>query len=168
MRYRNKINTHLREACTRNDPLLKRRCKALGLIVLVFATLSLNAGIEAFASSNMRLSALEALFFEDVLGKSKVSAFDVQETFGGELILPDGSYDIHHDKDAGVLGYSTALSPDDAYRQLSAVLVAHEWAEVDGGLAGSGSFVKATDQYRWLFVTCIGIADSTSVVIRYQ
>lgn len=99
--------------------------------------------------------------------RTTVEAGDVgpPEGFEDEALRLEGRLDVRVDERNGVLGFSCSGKVAETLDALEEELSAKGWMR--SGDEGSGSFVKGSGRYRWMFVSCVGVGETTSVVVRY-
>lgn len=91
------------------------------------------------------------------------------EGFEDEIGICEACVNIKADKwdGGGVVDFVVRSPVRDAYASLCDQLVAKQWNYTESGRENCGSFSKKQGQYRWLFVSCVGVGDMASVVIQY-
>lgn len=101
--------------------------------------------------------------------RTTVEAGDVgpPEGFEDEALRLEGRLDVRVDERNGVLGFSCSGKVAETLDALEEELSAKGWSGMRSGDEGSGSFVKGSGRYRWMFVSCVGVGETTSVVVRY-
>lgn len=87
--------------------------------------------------------------------------------FEDEALRLEGRREVRVEERVGVLGFSCSGGVAETLAALEEELCAKGWSGVRSGEEGAESFVKGSGRYRWLFVACAGVGESTSVVVRY-
>lgn len=148
--------------------VVKRTWRAVGILCAVFALVGLSAHIEGCSSSGYALQAADALFFGDGVFDDDTEALKKTPSFMNEIGLPSEAYEVKFQEDLHTIGYIVPQSLNEFYPQLFSALRVRGWEEVSSDLVGTGTFVKKSGTYQWLFVTCVDVADVCSVVLQYQ
>ncbi|MEF9875779.1 MAG: hypothetical protein RRZ85_06160 [Gordonibacter sp.] len=105
-------------------------------------------------------------------GESAVSntlssgALGLPEGFENE-VLPVGQLSDLRVNDTGtVVGFSLPAEPVDAFGLLAQSLSDRGWRAVPAGGGSSGTFVKEEGRFIWLYIACVRVGDTTSVVVQ--
>ncbi|HIW76881.1 MULTISPECIES: hypothetical protein [Gordonibacter] len=106
---------------------------------------------------------------------SHVIATEVGETYGSpalpagfedEVLCAASFEDVRVSPEGSVVGFTARGTPAEAFKQVEGLMRDHGWTVVPGGDGASGSFLKEVGQYRWAFVGCVRVGDTTSVVVQ--
>lgn len=146
----------------------KRTWRAVVMLCAIFVLVGISALVQAPSSSGYALQAAETLLFGDGVLSDDTEALKQTPSFMNEIGLPTQAYEVRHQEDVSTVGYIVPQPLEEFYPQLFSALRVRGWEEVESNLVGTGTFVKATGNYRWLFVTCVDVADACSVVLQYQ
>lgn len=147
----------------------KRMWRAVGILCAVFLLVGLSALVEGSASSSgYALQAADSLLFGDGILGDDAATLKQKPSFMNEIGLPPQAYEVRFQEDVSTVGYLVPQSLSEFYPYLFSALRVRGWEEVESNLVGTGTFVKATGTYQWLFVTCVDVADACSVVLQYQ
>lgn len=126
---------------------------------------ALIGGEEADADGDADAGALELLASLD---SSDGADDEVPESFQEEVLSTAGREDLRCDASAGIVGFSEEGSAEEVFAQLSAELAEKGWTGVESGLDAAGTFVKGDGDHRWLYLSCVQVGDSTSVVAQVE
>lgn len=107
----------------------------------------------------------------DVLGRSSLErqvdeASQVSSSFSEEVLSVEGRADVRVGAEGSVVGFTTLSSPEVAFEEMQASLGGRGWIFVPSGNATQGSFVKDCGEITWVYVTCVGVGKTTSVVMQ--
>lgn len=94
------------------------------------------------------------------------SGDEVPESFQEEILSLDGFTELRCDLDSGVVGFTAQGEAEEVFEEIEAVLEEGGWTFVESGLEACGTFVKVEGDYQWLFVSCVQVGSSTSVVVQ--
>ena len=120
---------------------------------------------EADADGDADAGALELLASLD---SSDGADDEVPESFQEEVLSTAGREDLRCDASAGIVGFSEEGSAEEVFAQLSEELAEKGWTGVESGLDAAGTFVKGDGDHRWLYLSCVQVGDSTSVVAQVE
>lgn len=151
-----------------NSVLQKRRWRAIGITCLLFIFVGISAHIEGYSSSGYALQAADELFFGKGVLRDDSGLLRQTPAFMNEIGLPADAYEVKFQEKVNTVGYVVPQSLVEFYPQLFSALRVRGWEEIDSNLVGTGTFVKETGDYRWIFVNCVDVADGCSVVLQYQ
>ena len=90
------------------------------------------------------------------------------EGFEEEVLQLDGREDVRVDEGNGLVGFSCRGEVGETLRSIEEDLLMCGWESVGSGSEGWRSFVKDEGRYRWMFVECVDVGDSVSVVVRFE
>ena len=124
------------------------RPSVLGEAALAAAEYSTGVAVEAVAHSTPNEPALPPGF-----------ADEVAQTAGWD--------EVRVDERGRIVGFCVFGTADAAFARLADGLVGNGWSRIESGSATCGSFSKSDGIYRWIFVSCVQVGDSTSVVVQY-
>ena len=152
-----------------NSVTKKRTWRAVGILCAVFLLVGLSALVEgSTSSSGYALQAADTLLFGDGILGDDTAALKQKPSFMNEIGLPSDAFEVKLQEDVSTVGYLVPQSLSEFYPQLFSALRVRGWEEIESNLVGTGTFVKTTGTYRWLFLTCVDVADACSVVLQYQ
>lgn len=151
-----------------NSVMRKRTWQAVSILCAVFIFVGVSAFIEGHASSGYALQATDALLFGDgVLGDDSAQLKHTT-SFMQEIGLPSDAYEVKYQESVQTVGYIVPQPLCEFYPQFFSALRVRGWEEIESNLVGTATSVKQDGTYRWLFVTCVDVADACSVVLQYQ
>ena len=87
--------------------------------------------------------------------------------FESEVIAAVDQQDVRFDEQGRIVGFCVAGIVEEVFFSLADELTGKGWICVESGSASCGSFAKGAGAYRWAFVSCVQVGDSTSVVVQY-
>lgn len=87
--------------------------------------------------------------------------------FADEVVAVAGRDEVRADERGRVVGFCVSSAAEGVFSSLADELAGKGWARIESGSATCGSFSKNGGAYRWAFVTCVQVGDSTSVVVQY-
>lgn len=102
----------------------------------------------------------------DFVSQERGAETSVPQTFEDEVLSLAGYHDVHVGAGERVVGFETDGQPDAVFSILSERLANRGWMPVESGLGTGGTFVKRGGVYVWIFVSCMGVGDGTSVVVQ--
>lgn len=152
-----------------------RRCLfACGVIALMFIVLAL-AGVlpEHFRSLKAGIGAAQAIVSDNDAEASDVfddlenaRKRDIPSMFNEEVVDVSGYPTVFVNDDGSIIGFSRVEPARQAFSSIADELRSKGWAFVESGSQLSGSFVKSSGRYRWVFVSCVPVSGQASVVIQ--
>ena len=102
-----------------------------------------------------------------VRGDGRASAGEeVPAGFEEEVLSLEGRSEVMAAAGGTVVGFLEDGPADAVFDAIEEDLAARGWAEVESGVAGCASFVKEGGRFTWVFVSCVAVGDTTSVVIQ--
>ena len=128
-----------------------------------------SAGVGASAGESENAGVSESA--DDRLDVAREQVADdygtLPEGFADEVLSVEGYEDVRANADGSVVGYSTDEAPQRAFAAVRNALVGRGWTAVPSGGETSGSFVKEAGPRTWAYVACVGVGDTTSVVVQF-
>lgn len=91
---------------------------------------------------------------------------EVPAGFEEEVLSLEGRSEVMAAAGGTVVGFLEGGPADAVFDAIEEDLAARGWAEVESGVAGCASFVKEGGRFTWVFVSCVAVGDTTSVVIQ--
>lgn len=88
------------------------------------------------------------------------------ERFSSEALDLSRYSEVRIHSEGSVVGFTTPLRAEDAFRDMAGCLERGGWTAVPSGVATEGTFIKSSGEYTWLYISCIQMGDSTSVVVQ--
>ena len=104
----------------------------------------------------------------DVFGADAADVDEVPESFQEEVLSTAGREELRCDASVGVVGFAEAGEAAEVFARLSAELEEKGWTAVESGLDSAGTFVKEDGEHRWLYLSCVQVGESTSVVAQVE
>lgn len=142
------------------EVLAARRRRAWGIVTVLAVGLLISFAVSSFAQPGVLREAAGASVPESGIGPP--------EGFEGEAFRLDAREDVRVDEENGLVGFSCYGEVDEVLVSLEGELKASGWKSVSSGNEGWESFVKNEGRYRWMFVTCVDVGESVSVVVRFE
>lgn len=102
----------------------------------------------------------------DFVSREREGETSVPQAFEDEVLSLAGYDDVHVGARERVVGFETDGQPDNVFSVLSERLANRGWTPIESGLDTGGTFVKKEGVYVWIFVSCMGMGDETSVVVQ--
>lgn len=150
--------------------------RASGFVVGLFLVLGLAGIFERLAQPSVSGEAV-AFALEGRQGAGgEVNLFGVSDAtvrprlparFEDEVVRCVEYKEVRVDEPGGVVGFSVAGLAQVVFDNLAGELGRNGWTSIESGLATSGSFTKSKGRYSWVFVTCVQVGDTVSVVMQY-
>lgn len=140
--------------------VVDRRRRRAGVIVALLAMGLAVAIVFALADR-------PSVLHEATLATAEADDIGPPAGFENEVLRLGERQDVRVDERSGVVGFSCS---GDAGRTLVALeeeLRVKGWSGIRSGGEGWESFLKESGRYRWVFIACVDVGDSTSVVVRY-
>lgn len=142
------------------EVLAVRRRRAWGIVTALAAGLLISLAASSFAQPGVLHEAAGASVPENGIGPP--------EGFEDEALRLDAREDVRVDEENGLVGFSCRGEVDEVLVSIEAELKASGWTCVDSENEGWESFVKDEGRYRWMFVECVDVGESVSVVVRFE
>lgn len=92
----------------------------------------------------------------------------VPQGFEDEVVGVAGRADVRVLEGCGIVGFVESGNAESVFDGLLGDLSSKGWLQIESGRAACGTFVKEDGFYRWIFVTCVQVGASTSVVVQYS
>lgn len=90
----------------------------------------------------------------------------VSETYALELFDANGYQDVCVSEDQQVVGFSTDMTAEETFSQISEILTSKGWRAVPSGSSVMASFEKEDGRYSWALVSCVQMSEGCSAVIQ--
>lgn len=132
----------------------------IGLIIVVGIFFAI--GISSCVEKSNQLD--ELINFD-----SKFSS-NLPESFSSEVleISSVGGYDIRVAKNEKIIGFSMPFSAEKSFELIKNKLCNLGWIYISSANKTNASFTKENGEYKWIFVNCIEMEGTTSVVITTE
>lgn len=130
----------------------------------VFASLAQHDGPGAEAGGGAGAPDVAGGVQGDASAGSQASL--LPDGFADEVLALEGFDDVRVGAGGSVVGFSLSEGPSEALAFLQRTLTDRGWRAVPAGNATSATFMKEQGRFTWLFVSCIGVGDTTSVVVQ--
>lgn len=152
-----------------------RACVVVGVVLVVLV--GWQAVVDTTRPAVMK-EALHPALWEDTAfadGAWAAGVCDqIPEGFESEVFALHNRDDLHVDAQTGIMGFSLAKSPGDAFQDLACTLTEAGWEHIEAASTTQdearaptfATFVKASGKYRWVFVSCVSVGSATSVVVQ--
>lgn len=153
----------------------RRRRGAFAFVALVLLVVALFGVITRTVFSGVLQKAVCAETWDvspsgvldELEGKSGgESKRDAPARFEEEVLSLEGVSEMRVDPRSAIVGFTSAKAADHVFKDASDELEARGWTFVDSGSNTCGTFVKEAGTYRWVFVSCVQVGSSTSVVVQ--
>lgn len=141
------------------SPAIRRR-RAMAIVAVLVAALALSLAASSLSGPGVLHEAAAAY------GRKGGDA--LPEGFEDEAFRLRAKEEVRVDEKSGLVGFSCDGGVDVVFESVEKELLARGWTGVDSESKGWGSFVKSEGRYRWMFVTCVDVGGSTSVVVRFM
>lgn len=126
-----------------------------------------SAGVETLATMSLE-ELLQTESAEALTSETAAQAAKLPEDFEAEFFSVASCADLQVSPEAQLVGFSSEQSAVASCANLSARMQEAGWTAVASGSEVTASFVKKEGRYRWALLSCVDVANSTSVVLQYR
>ena len=152
----------------------RRGLYACGVVVFLLVVLSLACALpESFRNFRTGISVAQAIItdqntvagdvFEEIEEARKRTSSKV---FNDEVIDVSVYLAVFVNDDGSIVSFLRTEPPQQAFASIVDELRSKGWVYLESGSRMTGSFVKSSGCYRWVFVSCVSVSGQTSVVIQ--
>lgn len=139
-----------------------RARRACIVVAVLFAFLAASQFAGAWAKPGVVQQVAQGLVGFEGLSMAQEQ---LPEGFEEEAFAAEG--DVQVSQAAHTFGFTVPEVADAVYERLNQALLQKGWSQSGQGSAVGATFQKSEGEFRWLFLQCVQVGSSTTVVAAY-